>query len=120
MRQARPYVWSGEYWGLPSPAGAGLGRGRAGPGWLLPKINRTFLDSAYICSYDLEHGYGEGEGTTTANELSGAQLAELCIEQRRQIDLLEIQFSITAARFAATDEYNEQGSRSEGQSRHRR
>jgi hypothetical protein len=52
---------------------------------------------------------GRGEGATTPNELTGAQLAERLLERRRHIDLEEIEFSLDAARFAATDEYDEQG-----------
>jgi hypothetical protein len=52
---------------------------------------------------------GREEGTSIRSELTGAQLAERLLERRRHIDLEEIEFSLDAARFAATDEYDEQG-----------
>lgn len=55
-------------------------------------------------------GWGSGVGLYREAPPSGAELGEELIRSRHEIDMLELRFSLLAAEFDATDEYDVQGS----------
>src|SRR5260370_39076863 len=70
------------------------------------KINTNFfLDSPNGCSYNLSMQSGVGGVAPRAGEEIAAEL----IRRRQRIDQDELEFSVLAAAFAQTDEYDWQG-----------
>ncbi len=55
-------------------------------------------------------GMGLGAGLISERPVSGAELGEELINFRHEIDMMELAFSLRAAEFAATDEWDLQGS----------
>src|SRR5258706_469185 len=70
------------------------------------EINANFfLDSPNVCSYNLSMESGVGGVAPRAGEDIAAEL----IRRRQKIDQDELEFSVLAAQFAETDEYDWQG-----------
>jgi hypothetical protein len=77
-----------------------------GSAFLRFEINcRVFLDLPNKCSYN--PGMQSGVGGLAPE--TGAEIAEELIRRRLKIDQDELEFSLLAAKFARTDEYDEQG-----------
>ncbi len=70
------------------------------------EINTAFfLDSPNICSYNLSMQSGVGGVAPRVGEEIAAEL----IRRRQKINQDELEFSVLAAQFAQTDEYDWQG-----------